>query len=271
MSGFTFNSVAFTSDNGYHLMGLPEYLSGSALKVTQETKLAGDGSVYYFGGRDSLVIVVEFSAIADSLDSLYAKIDYTKGILSPENGEAILKFSFEETLSVKRQYVAIPFSSVTVNLISDHAVTLRCEFLIPSGKAETQTEYTENIAIDANPETFSIPDGSGEVVTGSGNALPVWSFSNTGATVTELILTNNTTGELCKWTGLFVTGTMLRFDSKRKHVERSVDDGTTWTAAVSGLYRGNLPPSLKPGVVNSISVSGLAAGSLAVVYRGSFI
>lgn len=271
MSGFVFNSVEFTATNGFHLMGLPEYLSGSALKVTQETKLSGDGSVYYYGGRDSKIVIVEFAAVASGLDDLYTKIDLAKKTLSPEGGEAILKLIFEESLSVKRQYVAIPFSSVTVIPVSEYAATMRCEFLVPTGKAETQTEYTDNITIDASPETFSIPDGSGEVVEGSASALPVYAFSNTGATVTELILTNNTTSESCKWTGLFNTGTMLRFDSKRKHVERSIDSGVTWTAAVSGLYRGDIPPSLRPGVVNSISVSGFTAGSLAVVYRGSFI
>ncbi len=271
MSGFTFNSIAFTPENGFHLMGLPEYLSGSAYKITQESKLAEDGGIYYFGGRDTLIVVVEFAAVASGIEELYEKIDHAKMSLSPENGEAVLKFSLEEGLNIKRQYVAIPFSPVTVNLVSEYGATLRCEFLVPTGKAETQTEYTEDIVIDTDPENFSIPSGSGEVVNGTAKALPVWTFSNTGATVSNLILTNNTTGDVCRWQGFFAPGTKLRFDAKRKHVERSIDGGTTWTSAVSGLYKGNIPVHLKPGVVNSIGVSGFTAGSLSVVYRGSFI
>jgi hypothetical protein len=144
------------------------------------------------------------------------------------------------------------------------------QFLIPSGKFETQTLYDYDYVISSNPTDIVVPDESGEIVTGTCNAVPVITIENLGEFDGTLIIENLQSGELMTWYGVFVADTFLRFDTERKHVERSIDDGVTWTSAVVGLSGTSLPIELVYGVSNTLRITGLASANVNITYRGRF-
>lgn len=129
----------------------------------------------------------------------------------------------------------------------------------PTGYAVDETEKVYTIT--TNPQTFSVLAGDLEI--GSVAPWPTW-ILNAAADCTAWTITNNTTGEAFNDTTDLANGHYRKLDSKLMEKLHSAG-GVNYTRVNSG---GSGPvPRLLPRVTNSITVSGLTAGTLTVKYR----
>jgi hypothetical protein len=118
-----------------------------------------------------------------------------------------------------------------------------------------------------------VPVAAQGVVPGTDFCKPVWTIT-AGEALTYIALTNSTLTETLRWTGNLAEDDLLRIDSDRQTIEKSVDSGATWTSAIAGMTVGDPFPRLKSGVANSVSLTRTpSAGliSLALTYRGAFL
>jgi len=133
---------------------------------------------------------------------------------------------------------------------------------------------TQTIAISSNPQTFIVPGTSGTTVAGTADPTPVWVVKNTsGSTSGALTLANTTSSETINTTAGIVNGAWIRFDYDRQIVEWTDDGGVTWYASTAMALIGTNPniPRLVHGVSNSVTLTGLASGSVVLTYYARYI
>lgn len=218
----------------------------------------------------TLECIVEGSSQTDLLENF----NRIKGILDPRNGEKLLVLDSETGIAtaVNRAYFAR--LNGPIHLVSQTFGYLKFQlvFLIPSGHAVQPITTTQSAAQAATaPYALTVP--ATDVVPGTDYCRPVWTIT-AGAALSYIALTNSTTIETLRWTGILSTGHMLRIDSERQHIEKSTDAGSTWTSAISGMTVGDPFPRLKPAVANSISLSRTPVDgliTLSLTYRGAFL
>jgi phage-related protein len=128
---------------------------------------------------------------------------------------------------------------------------------------------TEDEAITSSPDTIAV--GSAGTSLDETFSEPVWYVRNTtGGGVSSITVNNTTTGESLTWANFINSGFWLKIDSSTMTCYRgqsSTSDATASTyveamANVSGIF-----PRLDTLVENSITVTGLSAGTLRAIYR----
>jgi len=193
--------------------------------------------------------------------------DNLRSILDPRLGDGWIKIDYQ----TDRFYVGRLMAGVDWEHLAMHAGQITLPFKLSKACAYASSETVQTIAVAASPQSFDVPDGSGEVVGGTAEVRPVWVIKNTsGGTSGALTLANATTGETFSTTAGIANGAWLRIDSERQHVEISTDSGVTWTTAMSNV---NSPwlPTLQPGVQNELTLTGLTAGSVVCTYRTRYL
>jgi len=146
-------------------------------------------------------------------------------------------------------------------------LTFRCEDMFAYATSLT----TQTITISSDPQTFMVPATSGTVVAGNVDPTPVWVIKNTsGGDEYGLILANATTGETINISGL-ADAYWLKLDFDRQVVELSTDSGSTWAAYMTAVGTNANIPALSHSTQNSITLTGLSAGSVVLTYYARYL
>lgn len=214
--------------------------------------------------------------------ALMRQIDAMAALLDPERGEKVLRIDDESGLAtdLDRRYTAIIHGPLDKNDIGAKAASgFQLNFLVATGKSDSQTETTRQEAIASDPETYTEP-ASG-IVVGTTEALPVFILENTDSTsITTLTFQNETAldqfstvraTQTITWNGTLAQNDQLRIDSDRRHIEKSTDGGSTFVNAMGAKAAGGNFPTLEPGVSNDFRVTGFVAGTMDITYRARFL
>lgn len=145
---------------------------------------------------------------------------------------------------------------------------------------QDETETNASGAIGADPSTITVPTVSGNV---SRTFAELYVRNTTGGTLTDTSITldNSTTNESITWKGTLLDDQWIRFgtldDNGRFSASIDTSDGTgadpeaeTYSSAITGYVSGDWV-RLKGGIENSITVTGVATGTLEWVYRGRYL
>jgi len=131
---------------------------------------------------------------------------------------------------------------------------------------------TQTITISSDPQTFIVPATSGTTVAGTADPTPVWVVKNTsGSASSALTLANATTSETINTVSGIANGVWLKFDYPRQIVEASSDSGSTYASVMSAVSTSTNIPKLLHGSSNSVTLTGLSAGSVVLTYYARYI
>jgi len=139
------------------------------------------------------------------------------------------------------------------------------EITIPDPTAESRMEYTESDnAAAASPFTFYVPDGATEVIGGNYDSRPTFVVTGTGAGVTSVVLTNETTSETLTYDAALANTHKLRINSAQYSVEKSTDGGTTYSSVISSVTAASDFPTLESGSRNEFTLT-TVSGNVTIV------
>ena len=227
-----------------------------------------DGGVGGPKRRDPINLSFPIRITGASAANTVAKLDTLLVALHVTGARSL---RFDGSLST-RFYMAEFIGSSNYEWSGLDSVKLTLNFWVPKPfwKSTTETSQTAE-AISASPQAFDVTDGG--TVGGNWYAYPIWIIKQTDTTtITSVTLANATTTETIVWTGSLAEDDWLRLDSNPMNfrIEKSTDDGTSWTDAIGGAD-GGIVPSLNGGVSNSLSVTGVTAGAVDIYYRAEYL
>lgn len=230
--------------------------------------------VNYQEGMIILDCVVRGSSVSD----LHSKMDAIVLLLDPTLGNK--RIDLDEITD--RFWYARLVSGIQAPQKGQMSTTFQLHFeTVEHGYSITEDDNSFTIA--SNPDSFTVD--SGGAIGGTAPTTPVWYIRNTvGSNVTgDILLKNDTLGDpVFKWNGTLEDDRWLRIGSILLSSGRFLytlrkSDGTgndptieTYTNVISG-YRSGDWPILKPNVQNTMTVTGLSAGTVRWVYRDRFI
>lgn len=228
------------------------------------------GSSGYQPATKTFLCVISGSSESD----LLSKRDAIAGVLNAGKGAKKLILDSQNT----RYYTALCVSGVeTPDMGQSHhkfPLTFQLE-----GPARAVTATTGSATIDSTPDTFTITSPAG-----SDYARCVYYVRNsTGGNVSSVALNNTTMGEQISWTGTLPDGYWLRIgseDSDGRYLftfDMSTASGAdptalTYANAKTGIgSSGGDWPRLQYGSNNSITITGISAGSFQYSYRAAYL
>lgn len=201
----------------------------------------------------------------DDQDDLQDKLDSLCSLLTSDVERSI---RFDNWQSDRYWLARYTGGLEAVEFMGNDAVSAVLSFIAPDPHAFSTTERTSpDISINAEPKTFNME--SSAPVGGNWYAKPVWIVKATNG-ASSVTFTNSTTGETLTYAASLANGDWLKIDTAYQHVQKSTNSGSTYTdsmTAVSGRF-----PTLKGGVQNSITISGVTSGgTLTATYRARYI
>lgn len=234
-------------------------------KLDMQDRGGGHGGVAqssYLGARR---FTWDCMLTAPDEDTLWSRLRTVRSLLSPTLGDQWLSADHIPDTQVLARLNG-PINEIRQGF---WAVSFQLNWLCADPFEYSQVEYGQSgVSIAADPTTVYEPASASAVVDGTWAPAPVWTVVNTHATpVSGVTLTNVTTGEAMSWVGTLAQNDRLRIDCAREHVEKSTDGGSSWVSAMGGIGTADQFPALQPGVRNTITVAGVATGTLDVSYR----
>ncbi len=269
--GFTFNSVdlgtyGLTVLHGSDDQALPE---GRVDLIETGGEYGGVAQgVTYAPRRWTLECLVK----GTTRDEFRGFLDTVMYTLRPTQGDKLYVAQGMSllTAALRRGRYCRVVGAIDLKVLSGLAARLSVGFVAADPLEYALSATTQNVTVDQSPESFNV--AAAAVVAGTAVAVPVWTITNTDAATVGVVTLNNVTrGESLQWTGALAQNAKLRVDSQRCYIERSTDGGTNWTGVMSGLRLGDPFPGLTPGVQNSCTLVGLAAGTLGVSYYARWL
>lgn len=262
MSAFTFNGIEFST---YGLsVEKPFTHPGQTNQLIDAIGLPGTNKVI-FGRRESAPVTVEFNCriAASSTSALASNLDALSKALITTTDAALVY----AVLYSGRQWLARwDGQPLTLQSVNKTCVKTVIRFLaqpVMTGTSATAATHT----ISANPTTISV------TATGTVQAQPTWTLTNTGATQIasgQIEIWNTTTGETLRYDDVLPAGYRLRINSEAHTVHWSAD-GVTWTDATAKAVGSSSFITLNGGVANSITVFGFTSATLAISYYGRYL
>lgn len=279
-SGFTYGNV----DLGALGLIVERAPDQAMADVNFDIALLGgaDGGVSQAAGLKPRYWTMTVRILGTSLDVLRARMDAIRAALDPRGGDQLLVMDMEDLYSEALQRGRMCRLNGPINAtLEGLSYITQLNFAAADPCEVAVVESTQTVTLNASPKTIDVPadvsDGGTPphmvAVNAPGNtyAKPVWTLTNGGAEpVTSVTVANATTGDTFVWTGSLQVGERLRVDAARQHCERSMD-GTTWTAAMSGVSGACPFPRILGGVQNAVTITGIGTGTMGIVYRGRFL
>ena len=227
----------------------------------------GYGGAQVGTGFEPLTISINAQVIGSSESDLTDKLDALTYLLDPQNGEKSIRF---DDWKSGRYWKGVLASALDPQYQNPSSVKLQLQFVCVDARAYRTTDVSTDYTISATPQALTIP-ATGAVV-GNAKPDPTWIIKNTsGGSVSSIVFANSTTGETVTLTATLANNNWLRITTGMGGtVEKSTDSGGSWTSAISYA---SLPlvPSLAPNVANSITVTGLSAGTLSLTYTPRYL
>lgn len=258
MSGSTYGCVL--ERDAWEILAAPQVYVQSVAQA-----YGGVGRHGGFGSRNfSLPVVV----IGTSRSDLLTKLDSIKTKLNPAQGEKQLKF---DTFG-DRYWNAILSGPIKQEFLGLVAARLALEFIAPDSRAySTTTRSSPDFSITTNPQTMTVESGP-TVVAGTADADCVWIIKNTsGGAVTSLTLNNTTKNEGVTWAGTLGNNEWLRITTSTGLVEKSTDSGANWTNVMGNITGSFVLPTLKAGVANSMTLTGIGTATVTLTYTARYL
>jgi len=226
------------------------------------------GGVARCGGYGPRDLSFDILVLGTSRSDMQTKLDAIKTALDPLNGAKTLRFDRQSD----RYWYAILTGSIAEEPRGNYACFLTLPFMAADSRAySTTTRSSPDFTITTTPQTLTVESGP-TAVSGTADADCVWVIKNTsGSTVTSLILNNTTKSESVTWTGSLLNGSWLRIDTDRGVIETSTDSGANWSVNMTGVSGSFVLPTLKPGVTNSVTLTGLSAGTVTLTYTARYL
>lgn len=257
--GFTFDGVDI-STYGAILQSNPDHPLMGDLEVDATTIPGAEGGYL----SPSMVKPKEFnlvlSVVGTSHSDLLSKFDSLANLFAPWKGEKQLIFDAQTT-----RYWMAKLRGKSSREWKGPILSLLTLPMTASRPAYETSVTNQVVTIVASPHNFLIP-ASG-VLGGTAHAWPKYSL--TGATYTgQIVLTNLTTNEIARWTGTLVVTDVLDFiceDGNERYVIKK-NGAISMAVGTSGTI-----PRLRPGIANSMSISGPTAGTLTITYRKRYL
>jgi len=215
------------------------------------------------------VVAINTSALRDSMASI-------KSLLNPILSDKIIVLDHEPD----RRYIGRMSSMSAPAVKGFNGITFAIELECLAYTQDTDETNTAVASITTDPDTLTVSS-----VPGTASRIPaeIYVRNETGAdlTATAITIANATTNETITWTGTLQDDRWLRFgdlDSDGRFsssISRSNSTGSdpeaeVYSDVVSGFTSGDWV-RLKGGVDNSITITGIATGSMEVTYRGRYI
>jgi len=286
MESFTFNSTDMYATYGVMLAGHPGPSEPSSGKGW--TPLGGSHGAVLTNVRRGVREMKVLCAIpCTSDDQLLEYMDAIRLALNPGLGEKWLQFAFESrsvataeggviAAARRRGYYARRQGSIDGKYVGGINATFSVDFISSWPNAYSLAEQGQsNVAIASDPENINEPATG--VVLGNAPARPVIIVRNeTGAEITGIIVTNNTTGEVCEYTGALADDSYLRLQTASSvgrqtlHADISTDKATWNVNAMSAVTSAQDFITLTNGIQNDIQIDGISAGKFWITYRAEF-
>lgn len=221
------------------------------------------GGISRSPGFDALTIPVPCVVSGSSASDLLTKLDALRLVLNPRNGQKTLKFDYMSN----RYWYAVLANPGDLSAVGVSWKKFNLVFVAGDSRAySTSDRATPDFTINTNPYTMT------ETPAGTATADPIWIIKNTsGGTVTSLTLNNTTTVESVTWVGSLANGDWLKVDIPRGVIEKSTDSGANYTDSMSGVSGSFILPTLKPSVVNSITLTGFSAATVVLTYTARYL
>jgi len=273
-NSFTFNSVDYST---YGLLVTNVERWGFApVRLDAQQRGGGTGAsvgdaVYYGAGVIRLRCMVRATTIA----ARQGYLDSIRAGLAPTLGQKLLLLDDEtgQSAAVNRGYLVLLQSMSELALRPGaYVVEFDLEFLVPRGCAVAAVEVDRTVTLTGSPQTVYEPNDVAAVVYGTRRARPVWEFTNSSATpVSSVTLANVTAGTTMTWTGTLAQGDKLRLYAFERHAEKYRAAQADWMNAMYGFGSAQGFVELLPTVRNQLTVTGIASGSVRLIYRGEFL
>lgn len=228
------------------------------------------GGVSHFGGYGPRALPVEAVCIGTSRSNLLTKLDAIKYKLDPVYGEKTIKF---DAFSDRYWYGRL-VAPIGMEFLGLDAARLKLSFVAPDSRAwSTSGRTSPDFTIASDPDDFTVEAAA--AVAGTARPECVW-IVKAGASATQVILANTTTNESVTWNGSLSNGHWLRITTGLSGwsvapVEKSTDSGSSWASAMSGVTGSFVFPVLKPGAQNTVTVTGVSAGTLTLSYTPRYL
>jgi predicted phage tail component-like protein len=220
-------------------------------------------------------ITLSCSVVGYNQENLRDRMEYITRVMNPVLTDKVFTLDYDP----QRRYVGRVSAMTAPSAIGFwgfvFSITLEC-LAYKQGLAETNTA----IAIATNPDTLSVGE-----IDGSANRIPAEFYvrNTTGATLTSTAITiaNDTTSESIvvtltleddRWLRVGTLDANGRFSSTiGKSTSTGGDPEAEAYTDFESSYTSGDWPRLQGGVVNSITVTGVATGTLEIVYRPRYI
>jgi hypothetical protein len=199
---------------------------------------------------------------AGSWSALQTRLDNFAYATRPELGNVPIIFDNRND----RRWIGMLSSEIEAPAIGNGAIQFPARFMMPYGVSESASLTTQNVTIDESPEAFNTAS-----VPGTTHTFPTFLLRNTDSTaITTFTIANSTTSETLTVNYTVPQNAYVRVNSNQETIEYSTD-GSTWIYIMTARSSTNKTfPRLAPRAVNAISITGFAAGTLALTYRGRF-
>lgn len=233
---------------------------------------AGRPGGHVFGGQPG-VLRFEYAGLVrgSSRSDLFRRLDRIAAVLDPGDGDKWHvpdEYTSLDAALRRGCWARLDGSPVYREHLGALAASVELGFVCSAGVWLAASTTTQTVTLTTSPQTITIPATG--AVAGTAPARPVWTFDSDSDLVQDVTLTNTTTGEGLRWSGI-LRDAWMRVDSERQHMEYSEDAGATWRNGMRYKVGGGAFPRLRPAVANTIIVTGMLAGALTITYRGAWL
>lgn len=197
------------------------------------------------------------TSVQTNLDALMALIDGAQG-------DGYVKFDRIPDRAFKGRFQG----GASCEFLGNDAVRLGLNFACSESMAYSLTETEQTLTITTNPQTDTVP-ASGALA-GTARTQPVYVVKNTSGGAANISVKCVDTDQQIDVNNV-ANSAWVKIDASTKRVYYSTDSGVTWADANTKIGTNAWFPELAGGAANSLTTSGLSAGSVVITYRGRYL
>lgn len=252
------------AEYGVEIDNEPAFPAGPTKAVNiQETPYGPGTSHGKYDRMRTHIVGVRIIGNPNKTSDLETKIDALNALFETTRAQAFRRTDFYPNRYWEVEYVG----GLEAAIFAGHIARCTLTFVAPDSRAFHVNETALSFTLTGTSDTFAVPAPEGNT-----EAQPVFIIKDPTGGATLPILTNTTRSEIMSYNSSVGDTEWLRIDSdlRRKAVEKSTDDGITWSRSMF-LLSGHKFPQLTPGVINNFSLSGMTNGcEMDVTYRARF-